>query len=858
MKKILSIVLFTIISFTVAFGQAAVSFPVLVEDNAGFSQVIDFGLDLTATDGIDVALGEGDLPPPPPGNAFDARWWIPPFAGALSSWKDYRAPGTPPAFPFTGQIQHNIKFQTTDYPVTISWNLPPEIASTSVIRDLFGGVLINASFSGNNSLVITNAAIGQLQVLVDYVNIAPSGPAPEFTIAPPSLNFGTVAVGSSAVLQATVTNTGDANLEITNITSSNGQFTFTPNGPYPLVILPAGNLVFDITFTPTAAGPQAATITFTHNAGSPTAYSVQGTGTEPGPTFRVEPGSLNFGNVGVGSSANLNVTVYNDGSVNPLNITAASATPGVYTVSPSNAVVPPLGNQVFTVTFTPTAPGVVAGTLTFTHNAPGSPSNVSLSGNGVATFGLIFEKDTVVRLEDDSYTDIIQLMAIDPPGGAKVQALQFRLLVNKRAGDNTILTFQNIQKGLDVADPSWVLNYNIFRGPIQANGASQDEIYVLLYNLNQNGGLPPGNYTELLKVKYRVADLPALQDLVPSSFLITNAEASTNEGFAIDITPSRDYMMVLAQNRVSGLGDVNGDGCLDILDLIMVVDHIIGVDSLETDEFARADIAPWSPGATEPNPDGFVNVQDLSLIQNIILTGFFPNGIPVGPCTYAILPKIGGEAEAKVTIYINSEGITTYLESTVAIRGAQIEFANVNGDPTGMVINTELGQGYYLQVGDLLRTLQYDRLAQKYIEAGEHFMADMPFRISNPEEVTLDKIILVNMDRQILTKIQVEMIYGNPPALPLDYILWQNFPNPFNPSTTVKFQIPQTSDVTIKIYDMLGQEVRTLFAGEVLRGTYSVDWDGKNDAGQQMSSGSYIYRMVAGEFMQAKKMILIK
>ncbi|NWG27665.1 MAG: hypothetical protein HXY48_03910, partial [Ignavibacteriaceae bacterium] len=57
MKRILSIVLFTIISFTLAFGQAAVSFPVLVEDNAGFSQIIDFGLDLTATDDIDVALG---------------------------------------------------------------------------------------------------------------------------------------------------------------------------------------------------------------------------------------------------------------------------------------------------------------------------------------------------------------------------------------------------------------------------------------------------------------------------------------------------------------------------------------------------------------------------------------------------------------------------------------------------------------------------------------------------------------------------------------------------------------------------------------------------------------------------------
>jgi hypothetical protein len=57
---------------------------------------------------------------------------------------------------------------------------------------------------------------------------------------------------------------------------------------------------------------------------------------------------------------------------------------------------------------------------------------------------------------------------------------------------------------------------------------------------------------------------------------------------------------------------------------------------------------------------------------------------------------------------------------------------------------------------------------------------------------------------------------------------------------------------------MLGQEVRTLFAEEVLRGTYTVDWDGLSDAGVQMSSGTYIYRMIAGEFMQSKKMILLK
>jgi hypothetical protein len=181
-------------------------------------------------------------------------------------------------------------------------------------------------------------------------------------------------------------------------------------------------------------------------------------------------------------------------------------------------------------------------------------------------------------------------------------------------------------------------------------------------------------------------------------------------------------------------------------------------------------------------------------------------------------------------------------------------------NPENMVINTTLGRGYYLKINeiDMLRTLMYDRLAQKYIEDGVNkFMADMPFVITNPENVTLDKLILVDINQKKVTKIEVNLIFGTP-QLPYDYILWQNYPNPFNPTTAVRFQVPKTGDVTIKIYDMLGQEVRTLFAAEVLRGTYTVNWDGLNDSGVKMSTGTYIYRMIAGEFVQSKKMVLLK
>jgi hypothetical protein len=473
-----------------------------------------------------------------------------------------------------------------------------------------------------------------------------------------------------------------------------------------------------------------------------------------------------------------------------------------------------------------------------------------LSAIVVSDAGLIFEQETVYRLEDNSYVDVMQLKNLTD----SLHALQFRLQVNKEISDNVILTFQNIQKGADVSDSSWILKYNIIRGPITPNGASVDEIFVLLYNLNQGVGLFPGAYNELLKVNYRVADLPALQDSIKSTFKVTNAEASRFDGLPINVTPSRDILTIIAKNRVGYYGDVNGDGYLDILDLIKVVDHILSIDSLYAPEFLRADIAPWLHGDPSPVPDGIVNIQDMSLIQNIILTGFFPNGTPIGP--FASLLKTSGNAEAKVTFYINKDGITSYLDSEVAIRGAQIEFSNVGDDPANMVISTELGQGfyYYVNTDEILRTLLYDPLGEKYVEAGEHFMVQVPFVISNPEEITLEKLILVDMNVEKVVNMQAEIIYGDPPSSPFDYIMYQNYPNPFNPSTTIEFSLPEdVNSVKLSIYNVLGEKITELINTSLPAGKYSYQWDAT-----YMVSGMYIYELRTDKFVSVKKMILLK
>ncbi|MDZ7291831.1 MAG: T9SS type A sorting domain-containing protein [candidate division KSB1 bacterium] len=95
-------------------------------------------------------------------------------------------------------------------------------------------------------------------------------------------------------------------------------------------------------------------------------------------------------------------------------------------------------------------------------------------------------------------------------------------------------------------------------------------------------------------------------------------------------------------------------------------------------------------------------------------------------------------------------------------------------------------------------------------------------------------------------------------SVPTEYSLSQNYPNPFNPETTIEYTLPKPSFVKLEIYDMLGQEVRTLVSKFQQAGVKSVVWDGKNNQGQLVPSGLYIYRIVADGFAQSSKSVLLK
>jgi hypothetical protein len=124
------------------------------------------------------------------------------------------------------------------------------------------------------------------------------------------------------------------------------------------------------------------------------------------------------------------------------------------------------------------------------------------------------------------------------------------------------------------------------------------------------------------------------------------------------------------------------------------------------------------------------------------------------------------------------------------------------------------------------------------------------------EEVSLS-LSDIQSDNVSLEKSKLTIKNYRGESIPAEYVLEQNYPNPFNPSTTIKFQLPQSGNVTLKIYDILGREVTTLIDEFKTDGRYEVNFSAIGGA-SSLASGVYLYRLKANDFVDVKKMILLK
>mgnify|MGYP000695792920 CR=1 FL=1 len=165
-----------------------------------------------------------------------------------------------------------------------------------------------------------------------------------------------------------------------------------------------------------------------------------------------------------------------------------------------------------------------------------------------------------------------------------------------------------------------------------------------------------------------------------------------------------------------------------------------------------------------------------------------------------------------------------------------------NGD---MKYTVESGDIEVLNTSDNL-TISYDVV----LDAGEHMNwvlsseSGKEYTLEGSGEITISTEETFTLERKAI--------------IPFTYTLHQNYPNPFNPITSLRYDLPEQAQVTLTIYDLIGREVAQLINTTQDAGYRSVKWDATDMHGKPVSAGVYLYQIRASEFVQTRKMVLLK
>ena len=186
------------------------------------------------------------------------------------------------------------------------------------------------------------------------------------------------------------------------------------------------------------------------------------------------------------------------------------------------------------------------------------------------------------------------------------------------------------------------------------------------------------------------------------------------------------------------------------------------------------------------------------------------------------------------------------------------ESADVDKDTINYIIYATIGQYPSEEVNDTTG-LSYPIL---YQDIAEEAFRDVPgnnvtIRFSVWAHDGTDSLKIGGEDRLLYVN-RYEYLDVEDSTIPSDFALHGNYPNPFNPATQIRFDLPNKNDVNIIIYNMLGHKVKVFSMPNIPAGTHTITWNATNQSGQPLSAGVYLYQMISEDFVQTRKMILLK
>ncbi len=272
---------------------------------------------------------------------------------------------------------------------------------------------------------------------------------------------------------------------------------------------------------------------------------------------------------------------------------------------------------------------------------------------------------------------------------------------------------------------------------------------------------------------------------------------------------------------------------------------------------------------------------DLIIADDALAAGWQNNHSRAESAFSADGPVYNGDRAIALTVHREPSNPRWRIEFTppepISLLGyASLRFAlhpgNVNLPESAASFALSLGQSFDLLNGRRLDVTQkmifpsvvvdMDRPQWQVVELPlDGFIADRPLRrlrlIGNFEGTFyIDDVRLVPMRPDSAPNTAV--LEERQSTFPASFSLAQNFPNPFNSGTVIRFSLPQSKDVELVLYNIAGQKVTTLVRGMRQAGTYAINWDGKDDAGRELASGIYLYELRIGERIETRKLTLLR
>jgi hypothetical protein len=187
------------------------------------------------------------------------------------------------------------------------------------------------------------------------------------------------------------------------------------------------------------------------------------------------------------------------------------------------------------------------------------------------------------------------------------------------------------------------------------------------------------------------------------------------------------------------------------------------------------------------------------------------------------------------------------------------ESKDVYGDSINYLISVGVGQfpaEMINETADTSMTITYqDIIDNWYPNLAMLPRATLKFSVSATDGI--DTVNVTGDDRVLFVN-RYEYLSTEGEVVPVEFALHENYPNPFNPTTTLRFDLPEVSNITLTIYNMLGQKVRTFDMQGATAGYHTLKWNATNDYGDPVGAGVYLYQLQTKDFVKTRKMVLLK